>query len=235
MVAGPVLVVLIIVVAVTLSSGGSKHIATPASFTYHIVSGSVSSDTATKTFLIPVAVHNAGGTAAAPWCDASVQSGTTPIGITEPHEFGVIAPGATEAVTIKVTDNVAGAPDQVQALCASSQSAANNSSSWSTVTLSTPPTTLSSTHNGFTLRTVCLDADTFSKDVLKAQQTGIAPTSMDADAANLALVAHGYGPPFAAELQTLDLALKGYATTKNITPIDNALTKILDQCTASGV
>ncbi len=143
---GAVWVVLIIIAVASSSSSGPKHPAAstaPAKFTYHVVSDSISSDAATKTFLVPVSVHNTGTKAAAPWCDAAIQSGSTPIGVTTPRPYGVISPGGTETVTIKVTDNLAGTPRQAQALCASSMSAANNSASWSIVRLSVPTTTLS--------------------------------------------------------------------------------------------
>jgi hypothetical protein len=104
-----------------------------------------------------------------------------------------------------------------------------------TVATTPAPATTAPSHNGVTLRALCLDADAFSKDVLTAEKTSSAPASMGKDAAALATAAKGYGPPFLAEVRVESAALKAYATTQNIAPIDNELTKILAQCTAKGI
>jgi hypothetical protein len=204
----------------------------PVRFTYHVVPASILFDAATKVYTIPMSIHNPAGRADAPWCDASIDSGpSSPIGITGPLKFGRIAANGTATITIKVTLNVAGTPRQAEALCASSQSAANNSYSWSTASLAVA----APAHGGVTLRTVCLDVNAFAGDVLKFQNTATLPPGTDNTARAMTAAANKYGAPYAAEVQAEGKALRSYTASVGFTNIDNDLSKIDNQCVAHGI
>lgn len=222
----------------TTSTSGATTVTTVAkdtgshatgNITYEIVAGQVTFDSATKEYSVPVLVGNTGSSAAVPWCTAIVASSPgSDMGIAAPEKFSSLGAGANATVTVMVKVTVAGTATQVQTLCASSRSAASNSTNWNDAKITGPATTTTSPAANLSVAQVCTAARNLSEDVNVWQATGKEPSRTLSDTKTLATLAlkPGANAQLAAEANAVGNSFK----TGKLASVHAALEKMDSTC-----